>query len=101
MARLELPPPPRRHAEAAPEQGGALADRLREAWRVTLGVDAVHDDDNFLALGGHSLTALRVAHRVREMADLEVSPASCLRAGSFADWLDRVTDARRDVSPPR
>ncbi|MEV5764093.1 amino acid adenylation domain-containing protein [Micromonospora sp. NPDC052213] len=101
VARLELPPPPRRHTEAAPEQGSALADRLREAWRVTLGVDAVQDDDNFLALGGHSLTALRVAHRVREMADLEVSPASCLRAGSFADWLARVTDARRDVRPPR
>ncbi|MEE3922697.1 phosphopantetheine-binding protein [Micromonospora sp. BRA006-A] len=102
VARLELPPPPPRPAGVAAEPaGGALTDRLREAWRATLGVDAVHDDDTFVALGGHSPTALRMALRVREMAGLEVSPASCLRAGSFADWVDRVTEAGRDVSPVR
>ncbi|MGC4891719.1 amino acid adenylation domain-containing protein [Micromonospora sp. DT227] len=101
VARRELPPPPRPRADLAAEPGGVLTDRLREAWRVTLGVDAVHDDDNFLALGGHSLTALRVAVRVREMAGLEVSPAGCLRAGSFADWLTRVTDGGRDVRAAR
>ncbi|MEV4693099.1 amino acid adenylation domain-containing protein [Micromonospora echinospora] len=101
VARLELPPPPPRHTGAAPEPGSALTDRLREAWRATLGVDAVRDDDTFVALGGHSLTALRMALRVREMAGLEVSPASCLRAGSFADWVARITDASRDVSPAR
>nr|WP_227457323.1 amino acid adenylation domain-containing protein [Micromonospora purpureochromogenes] len=102
VARLELPPPPPRPTGPAAEPGdGALTDRLREAWRATLGVDAVHDDDTFVALGGHSLTALRIALRVREMAGLEVSPASCLRAGSFADWVDRVTEAGRDVSPVR
>ncbi len=39
--------------------------------------------------------------RVREMAGLEVSPASCLRAGSFADWVARITDGGRDVSAAR
>ena len=60
VARLELPPPPPRPTGPAAEPGGgALTDRLREAWRATLGVDAVHDEDTFVALGGHSLTALR------------------------------------------
>jgi amino acid adenylation domain-containing protein/FkbM family methyltransferase len=92
LARLELPaPPPRTNpGPLVAASGAGLEDSLREAWRTALGVDSVRDDDNFLALGGHSLTALRVSVQVREAVGLEISPASCLRASTFSDWLGRA-----------
>ncbi|HEX6873879.1 MAG TPA: FkbM family methyltransferase [Micromonosporaceae bacterium] len=88
VARLELPAPPAQSSATwGADLGSDLHDRLREVWRAAIGIDQVRDEDNFLALGGHSLTALRISRRVRDLVGLEVSPATCLRAATFADWL--------------
>ncbi len=65
--RLPEPAPP----VAAPAPAGAghdettLAGRLAAVWESVLGVP-VGGDDNFFALGGNSLHAMRVAAAMRE-----------------------------------
>ncbi|MBI1354911.1 MAG: amino acid adenylation domain-containing protein [Acidobacteria bacterium] len=52
----------------APPQGPATPAELRLAalWMEVLGCEAPRRDDNFFALGGHSLAAARVAARLRQ-----------------------------------
>ncbi|MEU9862168.1 non-ribosomal peptide synthetase [Streptomyces sp. NPDC047971] len=91
--RHDLPAPPDPHTGPTPAApaGATTEDRLRDIWREALGVDTVRDEDDFLALGGHSLVALRVSTRVRETAGIEVAPSSCLRVPTFGDWLAEVS----------
>lgn len=97
VARRDLPPPPQvppaGTGAGADGPGGDRVERLREIWRRTLAVDGVVDDDDFLALGGHSLTALKVAVQVRRELGLAVRPRDCLRLGSFAAWAAAVLAA--------
>ncbi|MET7802713.1 phosphopantetheine-binding protein, partial [Streptomyces decoyicus] len=84
--------------EAAAQGDGAeisQEEQLREIWREALHVDAVHDDDDFIRLGGHSLLALRVRARVREAIGVEITPHSCLRAQTFAEWRADVARQHR------
>ncbi|MGW1671591.1 amino acid adenylation domain-containing protein [Streptomyces sp. NPDC002324] len=88
---LPEPPAPLRDTEADTTGTGSTPDRLREIWRRILKVDAVTDDDDFIALGGHSLTALRICGRVREETGIHIAPDSCLRAPTFAVWVAEAT----------
>ncbi|MFJ7325442.1 amino acid adenylation domain-containing protein [Streptomyces cyaneofuscatus] len=86
VSRAALPEPPRR--ATAPDEGAdrSAEERLREIWRQALGVDAVADDDDFIALGGHSLMALRISVRARAELGLDTTPGDCLRARTFDEW---------------
>ncbi|MFC9909606.1 amino acid adenylation domain-containing protein [Streptomyces sp. NPDC059862] len=94
----DLPEPPRHRA--APDAGAdrSAEEKLREIWRQALGVDAVADDDDFIALGGHSLMALRISARVRADLGVETSPGECLRARTFGEWC--ATALGRDAALP-
>ncbi len=48
-----------------------LEQELAAIWAELLGVEQVGVHDNFFELGGHSLLATRVAHRVRELYQVE------------------------------
>ncbi|MEV6133406.1 non-ribosomal peptide synthetase [Streptomyces violaceusniger] len=50
----------------APE--GELERLIADVWAEVLGRDAVHADDDFFALGGHSLIALKVVARLKRTA---------------------------------
>jgi amino acid adenylation domain-containing protein/FkbM family methyltransferase len=89
VSRHDLPPVPTR-AAPSPDAGVTWEEQLREIWRETLGVDSIHDDDDFIALGGHSLKALRISARLRDLAAVEVSPHSCLRSATFGEWAASV-----------
>jgi amino acid adenylation domain-containing protein len=54
--------------QKAPDQTTAdsLEAKLAELWAAALGLDQVGTGDDFFALGGHSLAALRLASRIRE-----------------------------------
>src|SRR5581483_10857483 len=47
-----------------------------EAWRQALGLERVGIKDNFFALGGNSLSAMRVVARLREQLETDLSVAS-------------------------
>ncbi|MFG1653244.1 amino acid adenylation domain-containing protein [Micromonospora sp. NPDC049275] len=94
VSRHDLPAPT--PAPAARRVGLGWQEQLREIWRAALGVDAVGDDDDFIALGGHSLTALRITARLRDTTGARVSPQSCLQAGTFGAWAAAIPSAAAD-----
>lgn len=64
-------------------------------WRDVLGVDDLAANDNFFALGGRSLTAMKVIARVRGQLGAAVKLADLFRApelGSFA----KITDSKME-----
>jgi amino acid adenylation domain-containing protein len=72
--RTALPPPPGRSAlpdaPLAPRTPTEAA--LADLWCELLGLDEVGVRDHFLDLGGHSLTAVRLASRVRSWFGLDI-----------------------------
>lgn len=72
----------------APEHARpALARALRELWRRLLGVDDIGVDDDFFALGGDSIVAYRMLHRLRVELGMAVSPETFLERPSIAGIL--------------
>lgn len=60
---------PEREAGAAP---GSLREAIAELWRALLGTDQVREEDNFFDNGGHSVLAVEIALRLRELTDAEL-----------------------------
>jgi amino acid adenylation domain-containing protein len=56
---------PQAPAPGAPEAGNETEEKLRAIWREVLFLDHVGLDDDFFALGGHSLKAILVASKAR------------------------------------
>lgn len=90
-----LPAPPRAErlvAEIAPavvnEAPAALAQQIARIWRDVLNVDAVAPNDDFFALGGDSLAAMRIAARLREALRIDV-PVSRVLDGTTVARLAR------------
>ncbi|MBB5958026.1 amino acid adenylation domain-containing protein [Saccharothrix tamanrassetensis] len=68
----------RRTARTAPADG--TQQRLARLWQVLLGHEDVCAEDDFFAVGGNSLLAVRLAFRVREEFGVEVPVADLHRA---------------------
>ncbi|MER7213609.1 phosphopantetheine-binding protein, partial [Streptosporangium sp. NPDC000239] len=71
--RDALPAPVR--GEAAEEEQGPRTEAeelVAEVWAEVLGVERIGVRDDFFALGGNSLLAIRVAARIRAAVDLEI-----------------------------
>ena len=54
------------------DQGTDLLDAVAAIWADALRVDAVAPDGDFLLLGGHSLAAIEVTSRVRELTGTDI-----------------------------
>ncbi|GII78505.1 hypothetical protein Sru01_34870 [Sphaerisporangium rufum] len=110
--RAALPVPRR---EAA---GGYVAPRtdaeslVTEVWAEVLGLDAVGAEDDFFAIGGHSLHAVRVVSRLRAIVEVDVPirtlfarPTAASLAAAVEELLvaemDRLSDeeAERLLGP--
>ena len=75
--RRALPPPGMPTPEVAEEPKGPVEAKLVEIWRQVLGVEDAGSLGDFFALGGHSLTAVRLVVRIER--ELERSlPVSAL-----------------------
>lgn len=66
LDRAALPAPQPVDVELAPPAPGLESD-LATIWQDVLGLPAVGADQNFFDLGGHSMAALRVLARLREL----------------------------------
>jgi acyl carrier protein len=88
MARSE----PRGAAVAAPSAPRTAAEvALAGIWSEVLGVKTVGRQDDFFALGGHSLRAMQVAARVRDAFDLELPLATIFEVPTLArlaEWIE-------------
>jgi natural product biosynthesis luciferase-like monooxygenase protein/amino acid adenylation domain-containing protein len=79
-----------------------LAAILAEVWGRLLGVERVADDDDFFALGGHSLMASQLASRVRSAFGVDLSLSTFFEHSTFTAQTRVIAAARRGKSsePP-
>lgn len=77
-----------------------LERRLAAIWADTLGVDRVGVRDDFFALGGNSLDAVRVAARISTAERLPVSAAQIVAAPTVAGLAESVAAAPAGPRPP-
>ncbi|MBF9029167.1 amino acid adenylation domain-containing protein [Rhodobacterales bacterium HKCCE3408] len=89
LVRLAMEEVPKRAAAAAPAgSGGPIADplaaRLAELWSELLGVGQIGESDDFFALGGHSLNAVRLFGRIKKEFDVSLPTAILFEAPTLA-----------------
>ncbi|MDF4251731.1 MupA/Atu3671 family FMN-dependent luciferase-like monooxygenase [Streptomyces sp. WMMB303] len=85
----------------APEDHAETLAALRACWQQVLGVDdetaeQLSDDDSFFAVGGHSISAIRLLNRVRERFG-----AACTMAEFFAEPTPAALAGRLATRRPR
>ncbi|MEU5370411.1 amino acid adenylation domain-containing protein, partial [Streptomyces sp. NPDC005951] len=84
------------------EAGEADEEALRQLLSAVLGCDEEEFDDgfDFVALGGHSLTAMRLATECRRLFGREPSMRDVFAARGVHDLLDRLTSSGPDRPRP-
>ncbi|AWV08515.1 non-ribosomal peptide synthase/polyketide synthase [Marilutibacter maris] len=110
LDRRRLPEPERPQGDAAREQPqGVFEQGIASIWSELLGVEAIARDDDFFALGGHSLTAVQAVARLRAAFRREVplrelfshpSPRSLARYLDQAEATEAAPIAIADRSRP-
>ncbi|MDF0752748.1 amino acid adenylation domain-containing protein, partial [Marinobacter sp. 71-i] len=83
LDRKALPEPEVDVAEYEAPQG-ELEQRLAVLWQEVLGVERVGRQDNFFALGGHSLLGVNLVHRIRKSLNRTLPLSSLFEADSLA-----------------
>lgn len=69
------------------------AETIRAVWREVLQVDTVDADDDFFDIGGHSLSAMQVASRLRaELGGVKVPTQMLFRHRTFAAFTAAVDE---------
>jgi amino acid adenylation domain-containing protein len=63
---------------------------IAEMWKEILGLDRIGVDDDFFHLGGHSLLAARVATKVRERFEMELSVRTLFEHPTLRDFAEHV-----------
>jgi amino acid adenylation domain-containing protein len=69
---------------------------LAAVWGEVLGLPAVGPDDNFFALGGHSLKATQVAIRIQERLGVDLPLRRIFEAATLAELAAAVEAASRE-----
>jgi len=100
LDRTQLPAPDAQALDQRDYQPaqGPLEIALAQIWADVLGVEQVGRQDQFFALGGHSLLVMRVLAQVRQQLGLEVAPSALFAAPvleHFAERLKRNQDTAR------
>jgi len=103
--RRALPAPASREARGAGAAARSDTERLViELWSDVLDAAVIGRDDDFFEMGGHSMSAARVASRLQEAFDVDVPVRTIFEAStpaSLARAIDsRRHERRRDPMPP-
>ncbi|MET4727492.1 amino acid adenylation domain-containing protein/thioester reductase-like protein [Lysobacter enzymogenes] len=108
LDRAALPAPgdaDRAHADYRPPQGEDET-ALAQLWRELLGIERIGRDDDFFALGGHSLTGARLRVRLRERSGVDLPmqalfdhPTLAALALEIARQRARADDAQPPLPP--
>ena len=102
LDRNALPSPERRSPDADLAEPQTESEHAIAAlWGDLLGVDRVGKDDNFFAVGGHSLLAARLVGRVCKTLGAEVQLCTFMQEPTVAALARAVDSAERAASTPR
>ncbi|RZU53362.1 amino acid adenylation domain-containing protein [Krasilnikovia cinnamomea] len=71
---------------------GAVAQVIAEVWAEVLGRDRVGADDDFFALGGHSLVALRAVARLKRTFGVAISTRDVYRHPRLSELARHVEE---------
>ncbi len=96
--RLALPPPDRKQLVAGEDfvaPRTQTEEILASVWADVLDTADVGVNDDFFALGGHSLLLARIAARIRETFQLELPLRALFEAPTVAALAERIETARR------
>ena len=92
-----LPKAPRRVADSSAAAAGdgafnPVERAIADVWRELLGVDEIGREDDFFALGGHSLAAVRLFARIRKQFAVDLPLATLFQAPTLADLAAVVAE---------
>jgi amino acid adenylation domain-containing protein len=93
--RLRLPGPENLSPELATPLSSPTEQQLAALWSEFLGVKTVNPDSDFFALGGHSLLAMRLAARIRDQFQMELSPRAVFENSTLRALAGRVDHERQ------
>ena len=101
LDRAALPAPPAVEDDREPGGQDAVLDdplerSLQHMWERTLGIRPIGRDDDFFALGGHSLTALRLLAAVEAEHGVSMRASAFFTAPTIRQQAERI---RRPVTP--
>jgi amino acid adenylation domain-containing protein len=98
--RQRLPAPAAASSSAASDAPRtAVEEIVAGVWASVLGGGTPGRDDGFFARGGHSLSALQLLARLRDVLGVEVSVRALFEAPTVAGLARAVDEARRGDAP--
>lgn len=74
------------------EPRSAVEQVLAAIWSSVLNQERVSADDDFFALGGHSLTAMQMTARIRKVFQMDLSLRSVFEATTLAQLAQAIVD---------
>lgn len=101
--RGALPLPGVREVAAHVPPRNETERQISAAWVAVLGVDRVGADDNFFALGGHSLNVIRINTRLRKQLGIELPLAAHFQfptVEALANHIDAMRIAAGEMDAP-
>jgi amino acid adenylation domain-containing protein len=93
--RKALPEPGREEPREAAAPWTPIEELLAAVWSEVLATDRIGPEDDFFALGGHSLRITQVLARVREICGVELPVRSVFESSTLAGLAARIEEALR------
>jgi natural product biosynthesis luciferase-like monooxygenase protein/amino acid adenylation domain-containing protein len=98
IVRRSLPTAPAQQERPFVEPRGLLEQQIADVWQEVLGTERVGRDDSFFDLGGHSLSAARVASRVRHLVQIDIPLRVFIEVPTLAGLAEYIETARWALS---
>ncbi|HEY6146019.1 MAG TPA: acetoacetate--CoA ligase [Solirubrobacterales bacterium] len=77
----------------------ATAEKVRAIWEPVLGVGGIGEDEDFFALGGTSLQAVRVFTQIRDRLGVDLPLSVLIEAPTIAELAAAVDDPGKHFDP--
>lgn len=78
---------------STPHDPAAVVALVRTAWAEGLGHDEFHDDDNFFAVGGHSMCAVRIVRVLKDRLGIALTVRQFLANPTVSDLAAHLAGA--------